>query len=61
MLHNERQCYLYPFRAAEILALEEVSKMMLKKDQNTSKHPYLDQLFSYLSRKEFLTTTSGYF
>jgi len=25
------------------------------------KYPYLDQLFSYLARKELSTTTSGYF
>lgn len=44
-----------------MLVLEDICRLLLKKDAATGKHPYLDQLFSYLMRKELSTTTSGYF
>lgn len=43
-----------------MLALEEICRLLLKRDASM-KYPYLDQLFSYLARKQLNTTISGYF
>jgi hypothetical protein len=44
-----------------MLVFEECARLMLKRDPLSSRYTYLDQLFSYLARKTFSSTTSGYF
>ena len=46
LYQNERQCYLYPLRAAQVLCREEVSKLLSHKVEG--EYPFIQHIFDHL-------------
>jgi hypothetical protein len=62
LLCNERECYLYPSRVAELLAQGTAYRLLVQKREEgeNSSYPYLQRLFTNISKQEADSTLLGY-